>query len=259
MIAILSLIIVLVVSLFIVRVATVALTLTGVSTEMARFQARSAFTGAGFTTTESERVVGHPVRRRIIMLLMLLGNAGIVTAVSSLILSFTGESASTGVTGTLWFRLLLLAIALAALIALSHSRLVDQWMSRGIKWALKRWTKLEVRDYASLLHLTGDYKVSELAVAEGDWIAGRSLKELGLNREGVLVLGVERNEGETFIGAPRGDTVIEAGDTLLLYGRGETLYDLDTRPTGAQGNKAHVESVARQFDAEREDGSTGTR
>ncbi len=75
-----SILIVLVISLLVVRVATVALTLTGMSQQMAKFQARSAFTGAGFTTSESENVVGHPVRRRIIMLLMLVGNAGIVTA-----------------------------------------------------------------------------------------------------------------------------------------------------------------------------------
>ena len=46
MIAILSLIIVLVTSLIIVRVATVSLMLTGMSKDLARFQARSAFTGA---------------------------------------------------------------------------------------------------------------------------------------------------------------------------------------------------------------------
>ena len=84
MVAIISLLTVLVLSLLVVRVATVALTLTGLSKQLARFQARSAFTGSGFTTTESEKVVHHPVRRRIIMLLMLLGNAGIVTAMSSL-------------------------------------------------------------------------------------------------------------------------------------------------------------------------------
>jgi hypothetical protein len=32
-------------------------------------------------------LVNHPVRRRILLLLMLMGNAGIVTAVSSLILA----------------------------------------------------------------------------------------------------------------------------------------------------------------------------
>jgi len=41
-------------------------------------------------------VVNHPVRRKIVMLLILLGNAGLVTAVSSLILTFVrqGDSAT---------------------------------------------------------------------------------------------------------------------------------------------------------------------
>lgn len=60
MIAILSLLAVLIVSLLITRIATVALTLTGLPRELARFQARSAFTGVGFTTSETEKVVNHP-------------------------------------------------------------------------------------------------------------------------------------------------------------------------------------------------------
>ena len=73
-----SVLVVLLVSLLVARVGTVALTLTGMSREAARFQARSAFFGVGFTTGEAEAVVGHPVRRRIIMWLILLGNAGVV-------------------------------------------------------------------------------------------------------------------------------------------------------------------------------------
>lgn len=75
----LSLVIVIItLSILVTRVATVALTLTltGLSRESAKFQARSAFSGAGFTTTESEDVVNHPIRRRVIMSLMLIGNAG---------------------------------------------------------------------------------------------------------------------------------------------------------------------------------------
>lgn len=53
--------------------------------ESSKFQARSAFTGVGFITDESERVVNHPVRRRILLLLMILGNAGILTGMASLI------------------------------------------------------------------------------------------------------------------------------------------------------------------------------
>lgn len=91
MIAIFSLLVVLILSLLITRIATVALTLTGLSRESARFQARSAFTGVGFATHEAENVVNHPVRRRILMLLMLLGNAGIVTVIASMILAFVNQ------------------------------------------------------------------------------------------------------------------------------------------------------------------------
>lgn len=89
MLAIVSLLAIVTLSVVITRVATVMLTATGLSRDIARFQARSAFSGAGFTTNESESVVNHPVRRRIVLQLMLLGAAGVVTSLTSLLLSFT--------------------------------------------------------------------------------------------------------------------------------------------------------------------------
>ena len=68
-------------SLVVIRIATVGLTLTGVSKDLAQFQALSAFTGSGFTTKESENIVNHPLRRRIAMHLMLLGHVGIVAVI----------------------------------------------------------------------------------------------------------------------------------------------------------------------------------
>src|SRR3954454_5309008 len=90
MVALVSVLIIVLLSLLVTRVATVALSITGMSRESARFQARSAVTGVGFTTSEAEDVVGHPVRRRIVSAPMLIGSAALVTAVSSLILSFGG-------------------------------------------------------------------------------------------------------------------------------------------------------------------------
>ena len=52
------------VSILLIRIATVALTHLVLSLESARFQAKSAFTGFGFTTDESEKVVDHSVRRK---------------------------------------------------------------------------------------------------------------------------------------------------------------------------------------------------
>lgn len=251
MIAIISLLTVLVFSLLVVRIATVALTMTGLSRELARFQARSAFTGAGFTTSESEQVVHHPVRRRIIMLLMLLGNAGIVTAMSTLMLSFVNVGQSETWSGSLGFRLLVLGSGLTALWYVAYSQWVDRRMSQLIGWALKRWTTIEVRDYAGLLHLAGDYIVIELTVEPADWLANRTLAELKLSDEGVLVLGIEK-ANHTYIGAPRGPHVLEPDDTVILYGRQEVLVNLDERRAGAAGNWEHHKTVDRQQRVEQE-------
>lgn len=251
MAAILTLIVVLMISLIIVRVATVALTLTGLSRDLARFQARSAFSGAGFTTGESEQVVSHPVRRRIIMLLMLLGNAGIVTVISTLVLSLSNPAAETGgLTSSLWYRILIIIGGLVLLMLISQSAYIDRWMSRIIAWALKRWTTLDARDYANLLHLSRDYAVSELLVQPDDWLAGKTLIELRLNQEGVLVLGISR-KGGGYDGAPRGQTAIEAGDTLLIYGREKTLADLDQRRIGPEGGHQHIQAVVEQINLEK--------
>lgn len=245
MIALLSLLIVVVLSLLVVRIATVALTLTGISRELARFQARSAFTGAGFTTQESEQVVQHPVRRRVIMMLLLLGNAGIITAASSLILSFADlRGPDTGI-ADIAIRSLLLIAGLAGIWVVAHSRWVDRMVSNWIERALQRWTDVEVRDYAALLHLSSQYAVAELLVEPEDWLANRTLLQLRLSDEGILVLGIERPH-KPFVGAPRGHTKLAAGDTLIVYGPRERLRELDERRADPSGNWKHLEAVVQQ-------------
>jgi len=69
------------ISFLFVRAATIALMMTGLDKNKARFQALSAFTGTGFTTKEAESVVNHPQRRKIMRWLMIMGNAGIVTVI----------------------------------------------------------------------------------------------------------------------------------------------------------------------------------
>jgi K+/H+ antiporter YhaU regulatory subunit KhtT len=248
MISIISLLVVLTLSILVTRIATVALTHTGLSRESAKFQARSAFTGVGFTTNESEKVVNHPIRRRILLLLMLLGNAGVVTAVSSLILSFADLNESRAL---LW-RVVLLVSGLVILWSFAASKYVDRHLSNLVSKALKRYTNLKVQDFAKLLHLAGDYQITELQVQAGDWLAGRSLGELGLRQEGIMVLGITRENGG-FIGTPDGSTAIKADDVLILYGRAEGICDLDERQHGYSGNMAHQKKVVDQKKMDRKE------
>lgn len=241
-IAISSLLIVVLISLLVTRVATIALIATGLSREMARFQARSAFTGTGFTTSEAEAVVRHPVRRRIVLVLMLAGNAGLAAVVASLMLGFTR-----GGSGAAGYRILELILGLAVLLALARSRHVDRRLTPLVARLLSRFTDLQVRDYAGLLELEGGYRVIELAVEPQDWMAGRTLAELRLRDEGVVVLGLSR--GHEWIGVPAGHTRVEAGDTLVLYGQEEAVCELDDRQRGSSGEAAHERAVASRREA----------
>ncbi len=248
MVAIISLLLIITLSILITRIATIALAHTGLSMESARFQARSAFTGVGFTTTESEQVASHPVRRRIVMVLMLLGNAGIVTSVSSLMLTFL----TPGEEGLLSTKLLILFLGLFVLWLASRSRWIDNRLSRIIDKALTKYTKLDTRDYSNLLHLTGDYRVSELKVEPDDWIANRSLEELHLQDEGILILGVRRENGD-YLGAPNGKTVIYSEDIVILYGRDPAIESLDERRRGYTGDREHAQAVEEQKKVEEEE------
>jgi hypothetical protein len=240
MIALISVLVIGLLSMLIVRVATVALSLTGMSRESARFQARSALTGVGFTTSEAEAVVSHPVRRRIVSALMLLGGIGLVTAVSSLILSFGGAHHEQRL-----HRGLMLVVGLAVLWIIARSRWVDRRLSTLIGRVL-RWRGYDVRDYGHLLALQSDWAVSELAVEDDDWVAGCTLRELKLRDEHVDVLGIQKPNGE-YIGVPHGDRRIEPGDVLILYATEERLEELDARKRGRAGDAAHDDAAASRF------------
>jgi Trk K+ transport system NAD-binding subunit len=235
-----SLIIVLALSLICIRVATVALALTGLSEELARFQAQSAFFGVGFTTAESESVVGHPVRRRIISTVMILGHAVFATAVSALILSFINAERE-----EVFLHLGLISGGVLLLWIVFSSAWIGRRLSRLISLALRRWTKLNVRDYASLLRLSGRYTVTETLIQPKDWVADKNLGELDLPGEGVLILGIQR-AGGSYVGAPTGKTHIYEKDTMILYGRQEALAEIDRRRTGQAGDNAHKKAMAKQ-------------
>ena len=249
MAALISVLVAITLSLLITRIATEALTLTGLSRTSARFQARSAFTGTGFATEESEAIVKHPLRRRIIMWLMFLGNAGFITVISSLVLTFVSTSSA----GDGLSRLIYLLMGIGVLWLLATNRAFNRILTRLVRKALRRWTDLDLKDYVRLLHLKGKYKVTEIEVDEDNWLANKKLKQLRLADEGIAVLGIERRD-RIYIGAPYGDTHIYPGDTLILYGRKTALVELDVRPQGIEGEQAHQREIAiqKQIEAEQE-------
>src|SRR5699024_12563733 len=120
-----TLIVVLTLSVLVTRIATIALMHTGLSSESAKFQARSAYTGSGFTTSESEQIMRYPVRRKIIYMLMLIGNAGIITTMSSLILTFVLPNN----VASLLYSLGIIVVGSVILLFAVRSVWLDRWLS----------------------------------------------------------------------------------------------------------------------------------
>jgi len=254
MLAIFSFLTIVIISIAVIRMGAVAFELTGLSPEVASFQAQSAFSGTGFTTSESELIMKHPARRRIARLLILFGTAGLTSSIATFILTFMGQTGK-GIA----IRLGILTLGLVVIYFLSRSKIIYRLMKNVIIKILERYALPGIYDYQEVLGLDKGHTISRIVVKEESWMSGRKLKDLSLHLEGVLVLSVNRiTEGESkFIGAPKGDTVIYPGDILVCYGKGDVSKKLSRRIKGKEGDIEHAEEVKAEQREERERAERG--
>jgi len=217
MIYFLALLALVVVALLLVQLGSNALVLTGMSQSAARFQAASAFFGVGFTTSEAEMVVNHPVRRRIILHLIITGNIGITSALATLIVTLLRNNPS-GYIEVLLLGLLVLAAVGTGLLL--NVRWIKSPLDRVMKRLLKDAGVVQALDYDVILNVRGGFAVTEVEILDGHPFAGRHLKESRPSDHGIIVLGVQRRDG-SFVGAPDKEARLEVGDVAMIYGSDE--------------------------------------
>lgn len=199
------------ISFLFVRAASIALMMTGLDKSKARFQALSAFSGTGFTTKEAELVVNHPVRRRIVRYLMVMGNAGVVTVIVTATSSF---STSTGY--QLPLNIVLLVVGIYVIYRLAQNRgFVRKWEYFIEKKLISR-SDFEEHTTEDLLHFMEGYGLVKKIIPENSNLIGQSIAKLELNKKGILVLGIER--GKTWLPTPAAREVLDFQDRLVVYG-----------------------------------------
>ena len=216
MLYVVLLVFLLVVSVLLVKIGALMLEMTGMDPEWARFQALSAFTQTGFTTSEAEGAVNHPVRRRIISGLMLSGAASLITLVSV----FVGTMALHDARQT---TISLVAMAVAAFILwrIAASRRFSAFLHRTIK---KRMEKMEIMPTTAMEFLVSQnngYGIVRVLLDERSPQVGKTLADLGTIKQDVLVLSIQRDE--TMIPVPKGPERLLAGDLLLCFGRVDSI------------------------------------
>lgn len=204
------LLIAILVSFIIVRIGGFALQLTGIEPDVAGFQALSAFSGTGFTTREAERVVGHRTRRRIVTILIILGNAGTVTVIATLVASFTQVS------GYMWFFIRLAVIiggifGLYQLIIRSNvgQRILD-WLQRPVMNRILRGAPA----VEEIFHVEKDWAISLVLIRERSKSIGLSVADIAAEGD-IEILGI--NRAGTYLTRPNREEEIGEGDRLLVY------------------------------------------
>jgi hypothetical protein len=204
------LLIAILVSFIVVRIGGFALQLTGIEPDVARFQALSAFSGTGFTTREAERVVGNRTRRRIVTILIILGNAGMVTVIATLVASFTQVS------GYAWFFIRLAIIVggifgLYQLIIRSNvGRRIPTWLQRPVMNRILR----EVPAVEEIFHVEKDWAISLVMIKGSSKGIGLSVTDITAE-EDIEVLAIDR--AGTYLTKPNREEKIGEGDRLLVY------------------------------------------
>lgn len=215
MYAVATFLVVAVITIAFTKLATGALIATGVPPELAAFQARSAFSGAGFTTTEAENVVNHPLRRRIIGTTMFVGSLGTPTLVVTVLVGLIAP----GPGSTSQRVLVTLSGLFLVVMAIVNKPVTNRLVQVGRRYAQARLVPALAEHRVELLVLSDRFAVQSVKL-EAPVDAIRSLRGLAQALPDATVLGVRRPDGQ-YLGEPPADIDLMAGDELILYGHRE--------------------------------------
>ncbi|UCF69104.1 MAG: hypothetical protein JSV80_07420 [Acidobacteriota bacterium] len=199
------------VSAIVVKIGSVALRMTGLDVRTAGFQSLSAYSGTGFTTSESEKIVSHPRRRQIVRVLIILGNAGLATVIVSTISTF-----GSGTTPANMLKVVAIASIAVLLYRVAVARRLNRWLDHWIEKRLGRYTDLELLDFEKIHGLDRHHGIASAEIRPDNPVIDRRVDALQLTERDVLVLAIQR--GHELLRAVRPETTIHLGDQLFCYG-----------------------------------------
>ena len=220
MYAVATFLVVAVMTLTFTRLATGALLATGMPPDIAAFQARSAFSGAGFTTTEAENVVNHPVRRRIIATTMFVGSLGTPTLVVSVMVGLIAPGP-----GSTTERSLVAFSGLLFIVLVATNRPMTRILTDvGRRYANRRLLPALSTEVDEELTLGADHIVATLRIDKHPDNTYRSLSAMSDGLPDVRVLGLRR--AGDYLDATGSDVELHPGDELIVYGSRDSIAAL---------------------------------
>lgn len=200
----------LVIMIAVIEIFVILFRLTGLKVEVSRFQVISLMTGTGFTTGESELILGHPIRRKLATFLILFGAFSLAVIISSISQFLSNDLRTKEVLTVAGAVVVVLCILKLTSIQGMLSKLFNRNMKQNVELA-----DLPIRDV--FLKNKEDALIN-LHIYKDSYLANHTLNQVIKEHDelGLVVLFIKR--GDVKIRKNIYDTALHEGDQILLFG-----------------------------------------
>ncbi|WHY00533.1 hypothetical protein [Neobacillus sp. DY30] len=202
----------------VIEIFVILFRLTDLKLEVSRFQVISLMTGTGFTTGESELILGHPIRRKLATFLILFGAFSLAVIISSISTILSEDLRTKDIFYAAGGVVLVFAILKLKSVQTKLSKLFKQEMKQNIELGdlpMRDIFMSEEQDHLLNLHI---YKESSLFL--------KQISQVIQNYEDLefVVLFIKR--GELKLRKNIYHTKIHEGDQILLFGEEDVIFKL---------------------------------
>ena len=217
--------------LIMIEFFSVAFKLTGLATNKIRFQVASLFTGAGFTTQESEIITNDNRRRRIAVICMYTGHIFSVVIMGLIInvLISIGESLNADRpvrTFTEWYFIVFyISLAVFVLVLLIKIPPINKKFQKLLeKIAINTSKARRESNIITVLDYYGRSAVVEIVLNKvPEFAKDKSLGSMALTKKYALIL-LSLRRGNRRVSISK-DTMISKGDIIVAYGHINDIRD----------------------------------
>ena len=217
--------------LIMIEFFSVAFKLTGLATNKIRFQVASLFTGAGFTTQESEIITNDNRRRRIAVVCMYTGHVFSVVIMGLIInvLISIGESLNAdrpARTFTEWYFIVFyISSAVFILVLLIKIPPINKKFQKLLeKIAINTSKARRESNIITVLDYYGRSAVVEIVLNKvPEFAKDKSLGSMALTKKYALIL-LSLRRGNRRVSISK-DTMISKGDVIVAYGHINDIRD----------------------------------
>lgn len=210
--------------IIIIGIFTTLFRTTGLSKSKSRYQAVSLFTNCGFTTSESELITSNKLRRRLALILMVIGHVFSVIIVSLVVALFSSLKFS-DVKNNIIIIGILIAVFFGIVVIFNLP-----FISRPIQKSFENLATKRVlkKDKNNILTVLDNYGKQSLVEIYLYWVPqileDKSLLDANLKRNYDLnLITIKRKNKVLEVNA---ETIIQRLDKIIIFGNIEIIEDI---------------------------------